>query len=87
MGNSDFPCQCNSAGGGCTASEDDKCCCKCECNCEDDGNGDNEKVTVCHNGNEIEIALESLPAHLNHGDTLGPCPEEIVQGLMGDIIN
>jgi hypothetical protein len=44
-------------------------------------------VTVCHNGNEIEIALESLPAHLNHGDTLGPCPEEIVQGLMGDIIN
>lgn len=42
----------------------------------DDENG---KVTLCHkpNGNnphEITVAQSAVPAHLNHGDTLGPCP-------------
>lgn len=39
-----------------------------------------DKVTVCHkeNGNGSvcitkEIPVEALPAHLGHGDTLGPC--------------
>lgn len=31
------------------------------------------KVTVCHNGETIEISESALQAHLNHGDYLGPC--------------
>ena len=43
-----------------------------------DGNG-NEKVLVCHNASKnnphtISIAQPAVPAHLAHGDTLGPCP-------------
>ena len=40
------------------------------------------KVTICHipRGNParahtIKVGLASLPAHLAHGDTIGPCPE------------
>jgi YD repeat-containing protein len=33
----------------------------------------NEKVTVCHNGKDLEIASSALPAHLGHGDTSGSC--------------
>ncbi len=38
-----------------------------------------EKVLVCHKpdkkgGHTISIAAEAVPAHLAHGDTLGPCP-------------
>ncbi|MDB5267564.1 MAG: hypothetical protein JWP58_604 [Hymenobacter sp.] len=35
----------------------------------------NEKVVVCHNGNEICIAASAVPAHLNGhpGDKLGSC--------------
>ena len=36
------------------------------------------KVTVCHKPDKnqvtIEISRSALPAHLKHGDTLGPCP-------------
>ena len=32
------------------------------------------KVTLCHNGNTIEVDASAVDAHLNHGDTLGPCP-------------
>lgn len=39
-----------------------------ECDC------DNVKVTVCHNGQDLEIPISALDAHLKHGDTLGPCP-------------
>jgi len=43
---------------------------------EEDGN---EKVAVCHKPNSknphtIVISSSALPAHLGHGDTLGPCP-------------
>ena len=31
------------------------------------------KVTICHNGHPIEIDEAALPAHLAHGDYLGPC--------------
>ena len=31
------------------------------------------KVTICHNGHTITIDEDALPAHLAHGDTLGPC--------------
>jgi hypothetical protein len=32
-----------------------------------------DKVTVCHRGHTLEISRNALEAHLNHGDTLGPC--------------
>ena len=39
------------------------------------GNGKGqEKVTICHKGKTITVAEPALPAHLNHGDTVGPCP-------------
>ncbi len=31
------------------------------------------KVTICHKGHTITIARAALPAHLRHGDTIGPC--------------
>ena len=34
-----------------------------------------QKVTVCHRGSKtIAIGTGAVPAHLRHGDTLGPCP-------------
>lgn len=42
-----------------------------------DGEGKKEKVEVCHkpdkNPHVIVIAPEAVPAHLGHGDYLGPC--------------
>jgi len=38
-------------------------------NCGNNGN----KVVVCHNGHTICIAAAAVPAHLAHGDILGPC--------------
>jgi hypothetical protein len=35
------------------------------------------KVTICHKGHTITIDRSALPAHLRHGDTIGPC------GLLG----
>jgi len=31
-------------------------------------------VTICHKGHTITVDEHALPAHLGHGDTLGPCP-------------
>jgi hypothetical protein len=39
------------------------------------------KVIVCHNGNELCISPNAVPAHLAHGDKLGHCgdnPEQII---------
>jgi hypothetical protein len=34
-----------------------------------------EKVTLCHKGkNTITVGAAAVPAHLRHGDTIGPCP-------------
>lgn len=34
------------------------------------------KVTLCHRGMKtLSIGAGGVPAHLKHGDTLGPCPE------------
>ena len=49
---------------------------------DDDGNDDDdangEKVVVCHkplkNAHTIVISSSAVPAHLAHGDILGPCP-------------
>ncbi len=32
------------------------------------------KVTLCHNGHEITVAQQAVPAHLAQGDTIGKCP-------------
>ena len=32
-----------------------------------------KKVTVCHKGQTLELPEPAVQAHLNHGDTLGPC--------------
>lgn len=32
-----------------------------------------KKVTLCHKGQTLEVAEAAAQAHLNHGDTLGPC--------------
>jgi hypothetical protein len=34
------------------------------------------KVTICHNGNTLSVSENAVPAHLAHGDTLGPCSGE-----------
>jgi len=49
-------------------------------NDEDDNNeaGGGEKVLVCHkpskNAHTLSLPSSAVPAHLGHGDTLGPCP-------------
>jgi len=42
--------------------------------------GGSDKVIVCHKPNSknphtLTISRSALPAHLGHGDTLGPCPQ------------
>ena len=32
-----------------------------------------DKVTVCHNGEDLEVNVNALQAHLDHGDTEGSC--------------
>ena len=42
-----------------------------------------EKVLICHippgnpeNAQTISVSVNAVPAHLAHGDTEGPCPED-----------
>jgi len=40
-----------------------------------------EKVIVCHKDKKtLSIGAPAQPAHLRHGDTVGPCPEGAVTG-------
>jgi hypothetical protein len=32
-----------------------------------------KKVALCHKGQTLELPESAVQAHLNHGDTLGPC--------------
>jgi hypothetical protein len=32
------------------------------------------KALICHKGRTISVSVNAVPAHLRHGDTLGPCP-------------
>ena len=45
------------------------------------GTGYGGKVTICHHTHSkkhpfhtITVSANAVPAHLRHGDTLGPCP-------------
>ena len=38
----------------------------------------NKKVLVCHNGHTICVSINSIPAHLAHGDYLGNCGDQLV---------
>lgn len=45
----------------------------------EDASGGGEKVLVCHKpnkkgGHTLSISSSAVPAHLGHGDTMGPCP-------------
>jgi hypothetical protein len=31
------------------------------------------KIEICHKGNTISVDVHAVPAHLEHGDLLGPC--------------
>jgi len=42
------------------------------------GTSGGEKLTICHKGKTIEVAQAAVQAHLDHGDTLGACPEIVV---------
>jgi hypothetical protein len=34
-----------------------------------------DKVIICHNGQTLAVAAPAVPAHLAHGDTIGPCSD------------
>jgi len=49
-------------------------------NDDEDEDNNNDRVAICHHlGNggwiTIYVASQAVPAHLNHGDYLGPCAE------------
>ena len=31
------------------------------------------KIAICHKGQTLELPEPAIQAHINHGDTLGPC--------------
>lgn len=45
--------------------------------------GPPQRVTICHKGKTITVAEPAVPAHLAHGDTIGPCPEDRQKGNNG----
>jgi hypothetical protein len=48
------------------------------------------RVTLCHNGHEILVTQEAVPAHLAQGDTFGKCPvyaPPVRGGSGGDTLN
>ena len=47
------------------------------CTGDNGSSADEKKVTLCHNGETIEVSMSALEAHYGHGDTLGPCPEPV----------
>lgn len=41
---------------------------------DDDDKGKNTKITICHNGKNLDISENAWKAHEDHGDTKGACP-------------
>ena len=57
--------------------------CKDKNNCPPDNGDKNKKVEICHrppgnpdNAHTIRVSENALQAHLDHGDTKGPCPDK-----------
>jgi len=48
-------------------------------NHENQGSHGKDKVTICHKGKTITVSESALKAHLDQGDTLGPCPDRAQQ--------
>ncbi len=51
------------------------------------------KVTICHHTHSqknpfvtITVSVHALPAHLGHGDTVGPCPPTGTTGAQGTVV-
>lgn len=40
--------------------------------------GPPRKIIICHNNHTIRVNESAVPAHLNHGDSLGPCLADVV---------
>lgn len=40
------------------------------------------KVTICHKGQNLTVPEPAVPGHLQHGDTLGPCVDDVSCGTL-----
>lgn len=49
------------------------------------GGGNDGKSTICHNGNTLRVGAPAQQAHINHGDTSGPCPGDSEPTLQNDL--
>ena len=47
--------------------------------------GDKNKVFVCHNGHELSVSVNAVPAFLNQGDQLGACADNNAIAKINDI--
>lgn len=48
---------------------------------EENEKGKQEKVTICHKGKRtLSVAQAAVQAHLDHGDTIGACPDSSDNG-------
>jgi len=46
---------------------------------------DNEKKLMCHKGKDFYFVMPSVPAHLNHGDSMGSCDNGSTEPGDGDM--
>jgi hypothetical protein len=70
----------NGNGNGNNGNGDEDECEEDEADCDE---YEDDKVTICHRTgsssnptNTIMVSRNAVPAHLRHGDTEGPCPED-----------
>lgn len=56
-------------------------------NVKDIRDGIKNKVFICHNGHSQSVSVNAVPAHLEHGDLLGNCPNEARMATEPTVIN